>query len=193
MRTLPGAGVVEARQQIHERRLAAPRATDDREALTGGHPQRHIAPGPRARRLCGSAVAAWLRVGEGNLVELHLPAHPQDREAAALWLDRLIQQLKQALAGGDALLQGPATPTSSRSGCAMPTSAVKKPSRSPMLMRPWMASAIAIESTNARPTAATSCTIGLETPCVSTRLHVGAQVVRHSPHRTGWSTCASAL
>ena len=38
-----------------------------------------------------------------------------------------------------------------------------------MLMRPWMASAMAIHSTNASPTAVTSCTIGLETALVRTR------------------------
>ncbi|HYL70289.1 MAG TPA: ABC transporter transmembrane domain-containing protein, partial [Candidatus Dormibacteraeota bacterium] len=107
-----GADVVEARQQVDERRLAAARASDDRQGLAGGHLERDVRERRRAaaRRQRTVLRLGAGRIGERHLLEAHRPACPRGAERAARRVDRLVEHLEQALAGGDALLQGPGHP-----------------------------------------------------------------------------------
>ena len=177
MRTLPAVGVVEARQQVDQRRLAAAGAPDDRQALARRHLERDVRqrcrPAARRQRTVLRLVPAGTRTTPARTAPRRAPARCGNVPPGGL--DRLVEHLEQALRRRRCpAAAGPATPTRSRSGWAMLTSAVMKPSSSPMLMRPWMASAMAIDSTNAPPSAASICTTGLETPARQDELHVAS-------------------
>ena len=72
---------------------------------------------------------------------------------------------------------GPATPTSSRSGCAMPISATKKPMKSPVLVRPWTVSAMRQRQHHRQADRGHQLHHGVRQPLGEDQPHVGAQIV----------------
>ncbi len=87
--------IIEARQQIHERRLAAAGAPDDGDHLPCFDPERDVFE----RR------ALARRIRERRMLELDLSAHALRNAHPTRRLGRLIQELEEALTGSDALLQ----------------------------------------------------------------------------------------
>ena len=94
----PSLNIVEARHQADQRRLAAAGAADDGDGFARPHVETHIV----------QHILVVASVAEGHVAEFDLAARARNGARAAAALGRLIQELEHALAGGDALLQGPA-------------------------------------------------------------------------------------
>src|SRR5690606_23548299 len=89
-------GFVETRNQADQRALAAAGTTDESDGLTRRDGEIDAA----------QDLALLLRVGKTHAFETHLAARARERTRAAVLLRGAVEQLEDAVRGGNAALQG---------------------------------------------------------------------------------------